>query len=405
MRDTGGTFDQTRRQAVAVLEAAARGEVSSVYLFYGPDDYQRQTIVRHLIERLLPPEHRDTRLTVLSNDAATPKRVAAELESAGFDFGDEPRRVVLVRDAPFFRSEAAAGAEILADRIEAGLLSDVIVIFDVRGAVDRRWKLTKAVLARGTVLEFPALSGEADVASFLEARARRARKRLSGDAVAALIERCGSDAQVLRLELDKLICYVGERDTIEAEDVRRMVAPTVELSQFELIDAVIEQKPRAALDQLEALLDQQAEPFVILAMLIRQFRLLLQARYLLDAGIVDPGLLRLRPSEFNRRINEQRNGRAELERWRERAAGTLPNDAKLDLLRQHHYPLWKTLGAARRLDSARIEAGLERLLQADLALKSSRLPVRQELELLVVDLCTRMTQGATIDWATLLEPI
>lgn len=92
-----------------------------------------------------------------------------------------------------------------------------------------------------------------------------------------------------------------------------------------------------------------------------------------------------------------------METWKERTAGILPADGKASLLGQHYFPLWKTLNVARRLSSPAVEAALERLLQTDLALKSSHLPERQELELLVVDLCTRIEAGATVDLATIMD--
>ncbi|MBI2300836.1 MAG: DNA polymerase III subunit delta [Armatimonadetes bacterium] len=293
--------------------------------------------------------------------------------------------------------------DLLHDRIAAGLLDDVTLIFEVDGAVDRRLKLAKLVMETGVVLECPALSGEDEVARFLSARLRRAGKSMARAAVAALVERSGTDAQALCHETDKLMAYVGEREEITVEDVREMVAPTVELSVFELVDAVAERRPRDALDRLEGMLGQQAEPFLILAMLIRQFRLLVQGRYLLDSGLVEPRLVRLRAFDFNRVITEKGDSGSLLDEWKARTAEVLPPDPRQNLLGQHYFPFWKTLNMAQRLPAEMLEAALERLLQCDLALKSSHLEPRQEMELLVADLCTRMAAGATLDLETLME--
>jgi len=50
-------------------------------------------------------------------------------------------------------------------------------------------------------------------------RAKNAGKRLSPDAAPLLIERLGIDPALLESEIDKLICYVGDRTTIAREDI------------------------------------------------------------------------------------------------------------------------------------------------------------------------------------------
>lgn len=406
MRDSrgrGGEFQKVRDQARELLAALEQGEVARVYLFSGTDDYQRQIIVRRVVAKLVPDAERDTRLTVFDGATVTGPQLAAELESSGFSFDDEPQRVVLVRDAPFFAAGRPPEDEVLKRRLEAGLLDDVVIVFDVRGNLDKRLGFTKLVQGLGVCLDFPALEGESEVQSFLQSRLRRAGKSMARNAVAELIARCGSEARQLTSEIDKLIAYVGDRSEIDLDDVKAMVAATAELSVFELVDAVAERRPREALQQLELMLDQQAAPMMILAMLIRQFRFLLQARHLLDKGIVDPRLLGGRAYDFNQQVTGKRDGRSLLDSWKAQVAEVLPTEGKTALLTQHYFPLWKTLTVARRMPAELIEATLERLLQTDLALKSSHLDPRYEMELLVIDLGTRMEQGATVEYDRLLD--
>jgi DNA polymerase III delta subunit len=61
------------------------------------------------------------------------------------------------------------------------------------------------------------------------------------------------------------------------------------------------------------------------------------------------------------------------------------------------------LRQAEAFTTPQLCSALERLLQADLSLKTSHLPEEQVLELLVVDLCERIDEGATVDLDELLE--
>ncbi|MCC7493025.1 MAG: DNA polymerase III subunit delta [Fimbriimonadaceae bacterium] len=397
------TWRGARELVRSALEALERGAGQAVYLLAGADDLQRQVTLQGILDRLLPVARRDTGLTVFDGRQTTAGTVAAALESAGFLFDDEPRRVVLVRQAPWFVAGCSDNAEPLRARLAAGLLDDLTLLLEVPSAIDRRLGLSKQVLTSGVVLEFPALKNEAEVRTFVEEHLAAAGKRLPSEAFGELFSRVGPDAMALSSELDKLICYVDDDDTITLRDVRAMVAPTAELSVFELVDAVAEGQTRAALGQLAGLLGQHAEPLMVARMLQRQFRLLLQARWLLDQDLLPARAIDGNAYDFNRVLLTPSGGSTLLDRWKTAAAEVLPLEGKVSLLTQHYYPLWKTLRVARQLTSAQLEAALERLLQTDLAIKTSHLEPAAELELLVVDLCTRISSGATAEWATWLE--
>lgn len=396
------SFESVRQAAKDLLAALDRGEVKPVYLFCGADDFQREQVMRRVLGKLVPAEYRDTSLTIFDGGEVAAQRVASELEATGFRFDDAPRRVVLVRDAPYFDKGKTDDAEILLKRIEAGLMDDVTLVIEARCAVDRQRRLTKAIAACGSILEFPALANDADAEKLLRGRLDRARKFMSRSTVQALTERCGLDAQRLTNEVEKLIAYVGEREEIDVDDVRHMVAATAELSVFDLVDAVGRREARSAVDQLQRLLAQGADPFMILAMLVRQVRLLIQARWLLDAGLVAGRLLRMRPYEFSGAINAG-GGESLLAQWKARAAEVLPSVGKQALLTQHYFPLQKSLQLANHFGLHDLEAALERLLQTDLGLKSTHLTPEHEVELAVVDLCVRPWAGSTIPLDALLQ--
>lgn len=396
-------WQDATRQAAELLAELDHLPPHHVYVISGEDSFQRQELTAKLLDKLLPADQRQLGLTVLDGSQVPARQVAGELESSGFRFDDDPRRVVLVRRCPYFLAGDAEDGDALRRRLESGLLDDTVVIFEVAGKVDKRLTLSKAVLAVARCVEFPALAEGFEVEQFVRSRLDEAGVSIERRALSELTARCGQDARQLTNELDKLICAIDGRGEIRVEDVRAMVAPTAELSVFDLVDAVAERKPREAVSQLEALLDQQAQPFMILAMLIRQMRLLMQARYLLDAGLLSERDLRQRPYDFGQLLGRGNDERSVLAKLKREVDGILPTDGKSSILNQHYYPFWKSLQVASRIDSATLAAGHARLLQTDLALKSSHLEPRQELELLIIDLCVRMEAGATVEYGTLLE--
>ena len=396
-------FQEVTRQAAEMVAELDHAAPLRVYVISGEDAYQRLALVHKLVDKLLPADQRQLGLTTIDGGQVPARQVAGELESSGFRFDDDPRRVVVVRRCPYFQPGEAEQAESLRKRLEAGLLDDTVVIFEVDGKLDKRLALTKGVLAVSRAIEFPALAEGFEIDQFVHAMLDEAGVTIERRAIGELTARCGQDARQLANELEKLICAIDGRGEIRVEDVKALVAPTAELSVFDLVDAVAERKPREAVSQLEALLDQQAQPFMILAMINRQMRLLIQARYLLDAGLLSEREARLRPYDFGQQLGRATDERSLLAKLKRETEGLLPSVGKASILSQHYYPFHKSLQVAQRLDAATLAAGLARLLQTDLAMKSSHLEPRQELELLVIDLCVRMEAGATVDYDTLLE--
>lgn len=442
------SFQETIQGVRRLYEQIRAGTVAPVYLFYGEDEYLREQVARQVAHRLVPEADRLTNLKLWEGREVSLESLVGRLQTTGLHFGDTTRQVILVQRVPWFtprggesqedrevegemeegslpkgeetvslasplapdsgsqrdRQGPATGAiEALYRRLEQGLLQDLTLIFTVAGSIDKRLRLFKLIDRIGFTLEFPTLQNERDVADFVQLKLSGERVRMDPDALHELTLRVGTDAHLLTNELNKLVTYVAERRHIRRADVVAAVAPTAELSVFDLVDAVAERKTAAALEQLEGMLFQHAQPFMILGMLMRQFRMLLQARYVLDQNPWGSPLWRQDAFRFRQALNDTRQGPSPLQRAQQATESLFPQTGRANLFKQHYFPLWKTLRQAEAFTTPQLQAALERLLQADLSLKTSHLPEEQVLELLVVDLCERIDAGATVDLNELLE--
>ena len=112
----------------------------------------------------------------------------------------------------------------------------------------------------------------------------RCGKSLAPAAWTALGKKTGFQLRPSLNELQKLISFVGERSVIEEKDVEAVVGKTREDSIFDLTTALAEKNARAALSALKALLDQGTHHLMILTMISREIRFLLQASLLVRSG-------------------------------------------------------------------------------------------------------------------------
>lgn len=167
------------------------------------------------------------------------------------------------------------------------------------------------------------------------------------NAVNELAAHVGPDLRLLDNEIEKLLAYRGQ-EVIRVGDVRALVASVRESNIFELVDALGRCETDKALNLLHAQLDHNAAPPYLLAMITRQFRLLLQMKDL--------------------------------------AARGLTLDAAREQLKLHPFVAQKTWTQALNFALPRLEAAYQKLLDTDLAIKTGRSEPTLALDMLIVDL-------------------
>lgn len=100
---------------------------------------------------------------------------------------------------------------------------------------------------------------------------------------ATLAEYVGTNTQRATQEINKLLTYVNFERAVEDEDVRNLTMEDRQVNIFDMVDAIGSRDGQKALDLL-CLLKDEVDFGQLFGMVIRQFRMLLQAREVMDAG-------------------------------------------------------------------------------------------------------------------------
>ena len=179
---------------------------------------------------------------------------------------------------------ALGGWQPFVDALPALPETTTLVFFD--GEVTARNAMLAALRPHAKVQEFKPLA-QADVAAWINRRAERYGLSLQARAVAALAGLVGNQLWTLDSELQKLAAYANGQQVSEAE-VRELVSLARDPNIFAMADAVIEGRAKDAVDLLHRLLSEGEAPQRLLAMVARQYRLLLLAKELLDARVRAP---------------------------------------------------------------------------------------------------------------------
>lgn len=170
---------------------------------------------------------------------------------------------------------------------------------------------TAVAAAGGEVVPFRA-PRQGEMAMWIERRAREDGIRLARGTAQELATRIGAfvregdidrrrQGEIAVGELSKLALYRPGQE-IAPEDVRALVAEAIPASAWAMLDAVGSRRSQQAVELLDLLLDTMPEP-VVIVLLHRRIRELIEVADLLDAGATPASLvrtLRLKPFRAER---------------------------------------------------------------------------------------------------------
>ncbi len=248
-------------------------------------------------------------------------------------------------------------------------------------SVDKRKKIFKLIEQAGVVLHFAAMKNEAQTRESLRSEAQklldRSAKSLTAAAWSALGKKTGYQLRPSLNELQKLISYAGDRTVIDERDVEVVVGKTKEDSIFDLTNAISERNALAAISALKSLMDQGEHPLMILTMVSREIRLLLQASILVSGGDIPRFNPNMDFAAYRNNIHPSVTALAE-------------NYASTDdvLVRKHPYVIYNALRRCGRFRQDHLIGYLDDLLEMDRSMKSSATDPRLLLEAFLVKACT-----------------
>lgn len=251
-----------RKEFMQVLHS---GRCQGVYLMEGTEENIKASTLAALRKALLPDGMEQLNETLLENPATSALIAAVET----LPFLAEKRLVVVKEHAGLLRGEADKALEDYLHHVP----ETAVVVFYHRGKADARKRLYKVIKECGAVVSFAPL-GEAELNEWIRQRFQKLDKRCTSSTASLLAFTSGSDTALLRAEVDKLSAYVGERADITDADVTAVATRSVEYTVFNMVDAVVAGKEREAFGFLRDMLTAGEERLGILAMLLRQYRML-----------------------------------------------------------------------------------------------------------------------------------
>jgi DNA polymerase-3 subunit delta len=292
-----------------------------------------------------------------------------------------PRILEIYASSGLTGVSGADKTENLEEIINKGLPGGNCLIFTAE-AVDKRGKLYKIISELGVVHYFSMARGEAAQKEILQKEAQKLLdsygKKLSPTAWIALGKKTGFELRRSLAELEKLISFAGERSLVEKNDVEEVVGKTREDSIFDLTTALSEKNQLAALAALRALLDQGTHHLIILSMIVREIRLLLQARIIVDSGKLPKISSSMEYGSFQKSIYPALSALN---------ISTTKRDGSI--FSQHPFVVFNAFRNCGRFSYPRLINFLDELLELDRSFKSSASSPQLLLEMFLIRACSK----------------
>lgn len=257
-----------------INEDIKNGTFRRVYLLYGDEDYLKLQYKNKLLRALVTEGDTMNFSRFEGKEAQVPTLI--DLAETMPFFAEH--RVILVEDSGFFKNAAPQLAEYLPDMPET-----TCMIF-IEKEVDKRSKTYKSLKDIGRMVEFKT-PDEKMLTRWVLTVLQKNGKKLTQPTMQLFLEKAGNSMGNIDRELEKLICYVGDREIIQMDDVEEICTGQTENRIFDMIHMMAEKRQKEALELYYDLLALKEPPMRILFLLVRQFNILLQVKTMVAAGM------------------------------------------------------------------------------------------------------------------------
>ena len=167
----------------------------------------------------------------------------------------------------------------------------------------RKWQEGQKERASWEELRLPELKM---MPGWIQAEAKRAGGEFTPQAALELSNATGTNTLAAASEIEKLLIYTEGKRPVSLEDVQLLCASGDQTNIFDMVEAVTRGNARQGMRLLHQMLEKE-DAQVIFGMIVRQFRMLIQAKVILDEhGGVNEVMQALKTADFvARKLVEQ----------------------------------------------------------------------------------------------------
>lgn len=257
----------------SINEDIKNQEYKNVYLLYGNEAYLKRQY-RDRLCQALNPEQDTMNFSKFEGKGINEGEIIDLAETMPFF---ATRRVILLEDTGFFKNKADKLADYMTE------LPEYLCMIFVENEVDKRSRMYKAVQKAGRPVEFSTQDADT-LTRWVLGMLKKENKRITKSDLELFFSKTGSDMGNIEREMEKLLCYTMDKEFITTEDIEMICTTQIQNQIFDMVRAVSGKQQKQALERYYDLLALKEPPLKILALIAREFNMMLQVKALNDQG-------------------------------------------------------------------------------------------------------------------------
>jgi DNA polymerase-3 subunit delta len=314
------------------------GKIDPLYHFTGEEDFLKEEAWRKISSILIPEDLKSFNLNLLYGSETSAVEIINEVSTSPIN---SKKRLAVVFDvhklSPFYK-------DVLLSYLPK--LPDFTCLILISPKLTSPTKFYSTLNKLATTVDFPRLYDN-QIPTWVEAKVREYGKKMETKALQILHDYVGNNLSDLASEIEKLVMYVGKRGSINSSDVESVVGLSKTYNIFQLNDAIGEKDCEKGLEILKNLFLLGEKPGTVIFRLAEHLERLIKAKnFVSQKGV-----------------------------------------SLASILKVHPYYAQKYPSQAGNFSQEQLEKGLVLLYQTDVGLKSSLMPDKILMELLVYNLC------------------
>lgn len=267
------------------VQAIRQDEIKPVYFVQGSEKYLIDEFLHTLLDHLGPSDSLDA----LNLDLAELSINAVIEEANVFSFFADQRIIVVdqadfVSTSPSYRLSKSEEKNLLA-YLENPNPATILIFLSRTDSMDKRRKLAKSLQKLTCLVEVSPMDERA-VDRYVRQYLANSTLSLNKYAIDELLNRVNYQLSLAMIEIQKLETYALSSGPIDVATIRQLVPRTLETDVFELTKAVTSKNIKQAVQIYQDLILMKNEPIALHALLVSQFRLMVQVKLMLSQGLM-----------------------------------------------------------------------------------------------------------------------
>ncbi len=251
---------------------------SNIYLIFGEEEYLKNTYEKKLISSIISEDLKMMNFDIFEGKNTNVSQIIDACDTMPFM---SPYRLVVLKNTGLI-IEGRKNDSALLEQYISNLPKTTIIIF-IEDKIDKKLKLFKTISKIGSVHQMN-MSSENELVNWILNVFKDNNKDISTKEALYMIRNIGFNMEILLNEINKLISFKNNNDKITINDIDTICTKSVESKIFDLINFMANKNMQSAISIYKNLLVNKTSPFIILNMIARQFRIILQVKYLYNKG-------------------------------------------------------------------------------------------------------------------------